>query len=312
MRSRNPTASKPSFSSRGGDAGAAVEPLGEEAVRDHATLDLHDDLAGDQAIAVGGERALPADQRAAVEPFPGLLLEILAQPVAVDEVEGKPPAGPQQPSGVAQQRRVILGAGEIAEGIAEDDGAVELARLAAGPAAIALEEFDREISVAGAAAGEIEEVVREIDAGDVLEAAARQLQGMPALAAAEVEHAIAGLEGDGVDHGLDVGAGVVVVLEDVAVGLEIEIVEDRPPPVRPHMRLEIGDAARRALEVQHGGAARGLRRARAQRPPRKSPGWVRLDGYGHRQTPRTRGTGVAQTTPRTRQLMAKKAQVLSQ
>src|SRR5207302_6737134 len=94
-----------------------------------------------------------------------------AQPVAVNEIEGKPAARPQQALRVAEQRRVLFRAVEIAEGISKDHHTVEPTLGEAALARIAFEERDAEIAGAGALTRQLDQVVRGVDAGDTAEAA---------------------------------------------------------------------------------------------------------------------------------------------
>jgi hypothetical protein len=68
---------------------------------------------------------------------------------------------------------------------------------------------------------------------------------MTPLAAAEVEYAVVRRKIDAGDHRVDIRLGVCRVLEDVAIGFEIEIIEDLMPPVGPDMALKVGDRADR-------------------------------------------------------------------
>src|SRR5260221_5823046 len=88
--------------------------------------------------------------------------------------------------------------------------------------------------------------MRQVDAGHAAEPAARQFDGMAPLAAAEVEYAVVRRKIDAGDHRVDIRLGVRRVLEDVAIGLEIEIIEDLMPPVGPDMALKVADRAERA------------------------------------------------------------------
>ena len=69
------------------DALARVEALGIELVGDDAHLVVDDDLAADQALAVGRQRALAADEVVLVDPLPGAALEVVGHVGAVGDVE---------------------------------------------------------------------------------------------------------------------------------------------------------------------------------------------------------------------------------
>src|SRR6185312_12389651 len=138
----------------------------------------------------------------------------------------------------AQHGNVILLAVEITEGVAEDRDAVKAAVGRAELARVALVEGDAEAALAGALARQAHEVARAVDAGHILEAASRQLQHVPPLAAAQIEDAIVGLEAGAFHQQIDLLLSVAVVLDDIAVGLEVERVEERAPPFGGQVALE--------------------------------------------------------------------------
>jgi len=144
-----------------------------------------------------------------------------------------------------QQGGVFLDRLEIAEGIAEDGDAIELAVAQTALARIALEESHLGPRRPRPLPRQFDEIMRHVDAGQAAEPAARQFNGMPPLAAAKVEYTVIRRKIDAGDHCVDIRLGVCGVLEDVTIGLEIEIVEDLMPPVGPDMALKVGDPAER-------------------------------------------------------------------
>jgi hypothetical protein len=62
-----------------------------------------------------------------------------------------------------------------------------------------------------------------------------------ALPAAEVKDLVLGVEVEDLYEGRDLTPGYVVVLDDVPVRLEVERVEDAPPPVGGDVGLQAGD-----------------------------------------------------------------------
>src|SRR6185437_12360992 len=211
------------------DALAGIKPLGIELVGDDAALGMDDDLAADQPLAVAGQPALAADEMVLIDPLPGPRLEMAAHPVAVGQIHHQRAARRERPLHRAQHGNVILLAVEIAEGVAEDRDAVKAAVGRAELARVALVEGDAEAALAGTLARQPHQIARAIDAGDVLEAAPRQLQHVPPLTAAQIEDAVIGLEAGASHQQIDLLLGVAVVLDDVAIGLEIERVEERAP-----------------------------------------------------------------------------------
>jgi len=59
---------------------------------------------------------------------------------------------------------------------------------------------------------------------------ARKFQGMSALAAAEIKDLIIGLEVQDPDDPVDLTRGDPGIFDNVAISLEVEVVEDTPPP----------------------------------------------------------------------------------
>src|SRR5690606_25594905 len=135
------------------DLRGRVEALGVELIDNDAALGVDDHLARDEALAVGGERALAADQMVLVDPLPGAALEALAHPVAVHEVERDGAAGLEDALGHAEHGEVVLLALEIAERVAHKRHALERALGQAEAAGVALVEGDGQAGLFGALAG---------------------------------------------------------------------------------------------------------------------------------------------------------------
>ena len=100
---------------------------------------------------------------------------------------------------------------------------------------------DLQAFVLGALLGESHEVAGAVEPHHVLEAAARQLEAVPALAAAQIEDVAVGLDRRRGDDEVDLAARVLDVLDDIAVGLHVQRVEELAPPLFGKMRLEIRD-----------------------------------------------------------------------
>ncbi len=151
-----------------------------------------------------------------------------------------------------QHLLVVLLVGEVAERVAHDGDAVEARLRQPRVARVAFLEHDLQPLGLRALLGEAHQVARAVDAGDVLEAAAGELEAVAALAAAQIEDLAVRLHGRGGEDEVDVAARVLDVLDDVAVGLDVERVEKLAPPLGGEMRLEVGyrtetGARRRAL-----------------------------------------------------------------
>ena len=104
---------------------------------------------------------------------------------------------------------------------------------------VALLEGDVEVGAFGPAAGEADEVARAVDTVDVVESAAREFEAMASLAATYVEDAVVRFEGRFTDEEVDVPRRVGLVLDDVAVGFEVEGVEEGAPPVGREVAFEV-------------------------------------------------------------------------
>ena len=63
---------------------------------------------------------------------------------------------------------------------------------------------------------------------------------MAALPAAQIEDSIIGLECGGPNQRVDFASRIAVILDDVAIGLEIDRVEQRPPPIGRQVPFQIG------------------------------------------------------------------------
>jgi hypothetical protein len=98
----------------------------------------------------------------------------------------------------------------------------------------------------GAFAGEPDQVARAINARDVMVAAPREFEGMAALSAAEVKDFVVGLEPRGLDEEVDFLDGVLVVLDDVAVGFQVERSEKRTPPIGGKVAFKVRDRSKGA------------------------------------------------------------------
>src|ERR1700730_15496399 len=104
---------------------------------------------------------------------------------------------------------------------------------------IAFVKRDLEVSLPRALAGEADQITGAIEPGDVGKAAPRQLERMSALATAQIEDAIVALEAHTADQELDLVGRVAIVFDYVAIGFEVEGVEQGAPPIRRQMTLEV-------------------------------------------------------------------------
>ena len=218
-----------------------IEPLGIELIGDDAALGMDHDLTADQPIAILGEIALAADEMILVDPFPRARIEMTAHPLAIHQIHDERSAGGEGALDRFEHGEIVLRTLEIAERVAQTGRRNEI-RPSPRRKRRASPSWKRDLQVAlpGAFAGEADQVARAVEPGDVRKAAPGEFERMAALAAAQIEDAVVALEPDGADQQIDLLAGVAVVLDNVAVGFEIERVEQSAPPIRGQMTLEIG------------------------------------------------------------------------
>ena len=231
---------KPALGQQRVQAFFRIEPLGIELIGDDAALGVDHDLTADQPIAILGKIALPADEMILVDPFPRARIKITAHPLAIHQIHDERSAGSQGALDRFEHREIVLRALEIAERVAQQADAMKFGLAEAKAPCVALVERDLQVALPGAFAREADQIARAVEPGDMRKAAPGEFERMAALAAAQIEDAVVPLEPDGADQEVDLLAGVPVVLDNVAIGFEIERVEQSAPPIRGQMALEIG------------------------------------------------------------------------
>src|SRR6266446_2442356 len=105
---------------------------------------------------------------------------------------------------------------------------------------VAFMKRDLQVTLFGPLAGEADQIAGSIEPGDMRKSALRKLERMSTLATAQIENAIVALQADTADQKIDFVGCVSVVLDYVAVGFEVERVEQGAPPIRGQMTLEVG------------------------------------------------------------------------
>ena len=113
---------------------------------------------------------------------------------AVGDVEHELAAGAQDLADRRQHLLVVLLVGEVAERVAHDGNAIHAALRQARVARVAFLEQHLQAFVLRPLLGESHEIAGAVEPHHVLEAAARQLQAVPALAAAQIEDVAVGLD----------------------------------------------------------------------------------------------------------------------
>jgi len=223
---------------KGDDLIAGVQPFGIELVGDHPMIGAGDHLARDEARAVRGEGAFPADKMLFVDPLPGTFLEILLQPAPVCNIEKNAPARFQHPRNPFEHPSIVLPALEVAETVPEKEDHVEGVRPVREFPCIALPEPDVQTVLPGRRPGLLHKIMGAIEALGAI-APACEFQGVPTLPAAEVQHALVGFQVERSAEEVDFPRRQEAVPDYVPVGLEIEVVEDPAPPFGPHMGLQV-------------------------------------------------------------------------
>ena len=204
------------------------------------------DLAADQPVAIAGEVALAADEMVLVDPFPRARLEMSAHPIAIHQVHDQGAARAERPLDRFENREIVLRPLEIAKGIAEHAHAAKFGVAEAKAAGVALVERDRQAALAGALAGEPDQIAGAVEPGNADKAAGGEFERVASLAAAQIENALVALDAGAVDQQIDLLRGVAVVLDHIAIGFEIERVEQGAPPIGWQMTFEIGHRAQGA------------------------------------------------------------------
>ena len=85
--------------------------------------------------------------------------------------------------------------------------------------------------------------MRAVDAVQIAEAAPREFEQVPSLAAAEVQYAAIGRDVHEFEERFDLGLGDIRVLDDVTVRAQVVRIENVPPPVSLDIALEVFDGA---------------------------------------------------------------------
>jgi len=216
-----------------------IEPLGIELIGDDAAFGMDHHLAADQTVAIPGETALAANEMILIDPLPGARLEMVAHPLAIHQVHDESAARGQGALDRFEHRKIVLGPIEIAERIAEHADTVKLAVAEAKAAGVAFVERHLKIALPGALPGKPDQIARPVEPGNVLKAAAREIERMAALAAAQIEDSVVAFDPGAADHQIDFLLRVPVVFDDVAVSFEVQRVEQRAPPFGGQMAFEV-------------------------------------------------------------------------
>ena len=235
-----------------------VQPLRVELIGDHAAFRVNHDFAADQALAIAVEGPFAADEMLLIDPLPTARFEIVAHPGAVDDVEHQHAVRAERPLDAREHRGIVLVAVEIAEGISHQTDAIEVPIAEPEAARVALAEVHGDADIPGALSRQADEIARTVDSGNMRKAAPRQFDRVPALSAAQVEDPIVRFEPDGANQKIDIARRAGAILDDVAVGLQVDGVEQCPPPIVGQVTFEIGNRTQGPLAGTSGALAGSL------------------------------------------------------
>ena len=96
----------------------AVKALGIELVGNHPFGDMGDHLARDQTLLILGERPFAADKVLFVDPLPTARLKVLADIVAVGNINQQPTIRLENAAHLLQNLVIILGRFKVAKAVA--------------------------------------------------------------------------------------------------------------------------------------------------------------------------------------------------
>jgi hypothetical protein len=175
---------------------------------------MRDDFTGNQPGIVLRQRPFTADEVVLVYPLPAAGLEFLAQEITVGEVDEELPRRLQQSPKLGQYGDVVFRRLEIAETVTRQVDQVEGVVAETKFARIAFPESCGIAMLARDTPGARDQVMRPIDPVQVSETASRQLEQVPALAAAQVEYAGALLDVNELEKCIDLAFRDIRVLDD--------------------------------------------------------------------------------------------------
>jgi len=129
-----------------------------------------------------------------VDPLPGTAVEVVGHVGAVGDVEHDLARRAQQLADCGQNLLVVLLVGKVSERVAHDGDAVERTLVEARVASVAFLEDDLQAFVLRTLFGESDQIAGAVDARDIAEATAGELEAVAALAAAEIQDAAVRLD----------------------------------------------------------------------------------------------------------------------
>ena len=171
---------------------------------------------------------------------------MMAHPVAIHQIHDERPAGGEGAVDRFEHGEIVLRTLEIAEGVPQNADAVKVTVAKTKPPGVAFVKRDLQIALLRALASQADQIAGAIEPDDIGEASVGELERMAPLTAAQIENAVIALEPDAADQQVDFIGRVAIVLYDVAVGFEVERVEQRAPPVGRQVTFQIGDRAQRS------------------------------------------------------------------
>ncbi|KAF5045940.1 hypothetical protein DSECCO2_475990 [anaerobic digester metagenome] len=165
---------------------------------------------------------------------------MLFEVFAVGHIQEHLPPGFEYAPELGEDPQVFLDGVEVAEAVPEDEDDVVGVGPIRQPACIPLPEPDLQPLPLRGRPGSLDQVMRLVEAFGVV-APACEFEGMPALAAAEVEDLLVGAEAQNPGDPVDLPPGDSLVVDDVAIGLQVEVIEDTPPPIGFYVLFKVRD-----------------------------------------------------------------------
>jgi hypothetical protein len=168
---------------------------------------------------------------------------MLLHPFSAGQIESQSPACLQYPLDGTKNRKIVFLVIEVSERVSEKRNAIETIGGKTELAGVAFVKGDIQVFRFGSFAGEPYKISGAVQAGYILVSAPRQFQTVATLTAANIQVSVVGFEARRFQEPVDFVTRVGVVLDHVAVSLQIDRPEQTPPPIRRQMSFQIGDGS---------------------------------------------------------------------
>src|SRR3954466_4584347 len=166
---------------------------------------------------------------------------MLPDVIAVAYIEQEFSACAQNSVDVAQHRFVIACVFEITETIAEHERDLDALTGEGKRTRVTCVKLDRQSSRLRPQPRLLKKEGAAIDADEICEAAARKLQSVAPLSAADVHNFCIFRERQQLQEQVNLATGQFRVLDNVPIGFQVKLIKNLVPPNRRHPRFEIGE-----------------------------------------------------------------------